>query len=48
MASARMDRLPGLPLFFCEQTIHIPRGVETNFLGEMFRIFRDVLRSKLG
>jgi len=47
MASAEIGGLPGLSLFLCEQAIHVPRGLDANFLGQMSRISRSVLRSTL-
>ena len=45
--SQRARQLPGLTLFLCEQTAHISRGLEVDCMGNLSRISRSGLRSKL-
>lgn len=45
--SQRARQLPGLTLFLCEQTAHISRELEGEFMGNSSRISRSGLRFKL-
>ena len=41
------NKLPGFPLSLYEHLTHTARGLEANFMGNMARISRNVLRSTL-
>jgi len=45
--SLRAWHPPGLPLSLCELLAHIPRELETNFIGQISIVFSSDLQSKL-